>query len=1492
MEKLSQFQQYGNALNSETLTVKEIIHSKQRKLPPQMVKQEGDVKKEVNPPQGKGLVALPKLRTSAIRCREQIEDVEVLFHYAPPLSSQKEVMKAVISACNSSSHALIESPTGTGKTAALLCSSLAWQRKFHVESGERQNVGRIVYCTRTHKQASQVIAELNQSPYQPATVHLASRKYLCPYMSSSIAKSAMSSIYQTLRQSAVDLENDRFPNDPSSLRRHDVMNSRKKLRGNLRAELSTSYDRHSYLDENINSRRESKKDKKEDDDEQKSTSMKDSSTPSYFRIKKEREDEKGLTVRNGAERNEIEERNMPFQRQDTQGSRVTKNESCCCKTGSIKEGRRNEKGGQKEQQKGEKARPVMKDVISGEAHFSPSLIEATLLSIDFLQDSLPSSYRRARSSPAAIVPSSLPPSSSFSSSSSSSSCLGSRREELRIPLANEGRSTSLEIFSSRDSLDKSPPSPVKNHLLPDRGLQESLQMASSLPPFASSLPALIKSEMHALQPLRRASSRTIDGDSTRRNKEEGYPRLLADRYIATSRERENSLTIPSREVHSHMLKLKEFVYKGDNEKQSDLRPSSSSSSSSLALSCKRPSIGEKKEFYGRRDYQSVEHVKSEGGDEETIFSSENLLTPNDRKKDVHTQRNETRSCLVKTELLDYYSSSLFMSAPRRPRRSRSADGGKVLVQRTMSDFFRASRGRKGHERRDSIKQEKSFGRTDTYEGGSTSRDTLQVREKTSLNQNTSCACSHHHSSGLVTSSSSSTWVRSKRIRGHDVESPLRIDPVPLLRYLERLLISPPPSSSSSSSSSFASPSPSSSSSPPPLSRLSKEDQSLSSLSTSSRQRGERKLSHHTTPSPHRQVTTPVSSMSQKSEKPSSPFLLPSSIENSLPAASRSSTEVPSSQREVKNLLKQEERPTCLRPVVLDEACCRQAATRADKWRRWAGRLRSRFVAPEEKRGGGSGRGGDFTYLLEMLLNYACMISENVRSSSNRLSKIQEGDEEEKKSMSLRRESEKELREKKETGKDAVMRRRCRENLQRREQKEGGDEQRMKEKETGEKEKEKVTMRRGRDGMAVSKEGREEHHREHRSEENSLRTSEAGDSISFTLSSDSEGFKSLQGDREFSENKSQDRRSALSSSSSSSYSVHRTKEKSVMWNKPDGWICPFYVRLGEGYFVERLFERLRPPLMICSQQKKEGHGDALSQDTSSVVKSRRDQGAKEQEDNLADEGGDEEGKTEESDFKVMDVEEMASFSLRCMCSYPSNASSRHLLSSGGTPMRTITDNSKQTKTSSLLERNLPLFKKEREESTSFTRRNNPCPCPPHHSSTTPCCSTATSLGMNRTKMIIQGGCGKCLGEKNFFDEDEVLEKKKDAKVETQSSPFPLPLLSSDITCRDTCLPGGLTRPEDSLAFLKLKQERNSGENDVDDHRADLSMSLRRQRDKWTELVVKDKVEMKTLKDTCVVGACPYYSTLGFLPFADLVVCPYTYVLDPNIARRMRMDEMLK
>lgn len=84
----------------------------------------------------------------------------------------------LIKALKNRRHVVLESPTGTGKSAAILCSVLAWQRHY-----KKQNPGgatpRIIYCSRTHSQVAQMVASLKKTPYRPRMTVLGSRERLC-----------------------------------------------------------------------------------------------------------------------------------------------------------------------------------------------------------------------------------------------------------------------------------------------------------------------------------------------------------------------------------------------------------------------------------------------------------------------------------------------------------------------------------------------------------------------------------------------------------------------------------------------------------------------------------------------------------------------------------------------------------------------------------------------------------------------------------------------------------------------------------------------------------------------------------------------------------------------------------------------------------------------------------------------------------------------------------------------------------------------------------------------------------------------------------------------------------------------------------------------------------------------------------------------------------------------------------------------------------------
>lgn len=122
--------------------------------------------------------------------------VKVLFPFQP-YQSQMTMMSTIIKCLNSatSSHALIESPTGTGKTMSLLCAVLAWQLDCRqrligsadaaIEKCTASEIAinlrppKVYYTSRTHKQLSQAISELRRCPYLPKMTVLSSRSRYC-----------------------------------------------------------------------------------------------------------------------------------------------------------------------------------------------------------------------------------------------------------------------------------------------------------------------------------------------------------------------------------------------------------------------------------------------------------------------------------------------------------------------------------------------------------------------------------------------------------------------------------------------------------------------------------------------------------------------------------------------------------------------------------------------------------------------------------------------------------------------------------------------------------------------------------------------------------------------------------------------------------------------------------------------------------------------------------------------------------------------------------------------------------------------------------------------------------------------------------------------------------------------------------------------------------------------------------------------------------------
>lgn len=146
-----------------------------------------------------------------------IRGVPVTFPFEP-YEIQKDYMEKVIECFQTQSNGVLESPTGTGKTLSLLCSSLAWlslkkaefQARARVPDVENENefmwslnqklkdattasggmaegAGKafmqcptIIYSSRTHSQLSQAMQELKSTAYAGMrAIVMGSREQLC-----------------------------------------------------------------------------------------------------------------------------------------------------------------------------------------------------------------------------------------------------------------------------------------------------------------------------------------------------------------------------------------------------------------------------------------------------------------------------------------------------------------------------------------------------------------------------------------------------------------------------------------------------------------------------------------------------------------------------------------------------------------------------------------------------------------------------------------------------------------------------------------------------------------------------------------------------------------------------------------------------------------------------------------------------------------------------------------------------------------------------------------------------------------------------------------------------------------------------------------------------------------------------------------------------------------------------------------------------------------
>ena len=114
----------------------------------------------------------------------KIRGVEVDFPFQP-YECQVVYMERLITALQQKQNALLESPTGTGKTLCLLCATLAWRDHQLLQSQSRSSANRcettstIVYAARTHSQLTQVVKELRNTRYAPHISVIGARTHMC-----------------------------------------------------------------------------------------------------------------------------------------------------------------------------------------------------------------------------------------------------------------------------------------------------------------------------------------------------------------------------------------------------------------------------------------------------------------------------------------------------------------------------------------------------------------------------------------------------------------------------------------------------------------------------------------------------------------------------------------------------------------------------------------------------------------------------------------------------------------------------------------------------------------------------------------------------------------------------------------------------------------------------------------------------------------------------------------------------------------------------------------------------------------------------------------------------------------------------------------------------------------------------------------------------------------------------------------------------------------
>lgn len=102
--------------------------------------------------------------------------VEIPYEPYPP---QLVTISKLIECFQNNANALVESPTGTGKSLSIICSALAYYEHARKSFDESNKPFKIFICSRTHKQIDQLVDQLRKTSYRPRITILGSKNQYC-----------------------------------------------------------------------------------------------------------------------------------------------------------------------------------------------------------------------------------------------------------------------------------------------------------------------------------------------------------------------------------------------------------------------------------------------------------------------------------------------------------------------------------------------------------------------------------------------------------------------------------------------------------------------------------------------------------------------------------------------------------------------------------------------------------------------------------------------------------------------------------------------------------------------------------------------------------------------------------------------------------------------------------------------------------------------------------------------------------------------------------------------------------------------------------------------------------------------------------------------------------------------------------------------------------------------------------------------------------------